>query len=61
MKIFLYPKDNYDACNTRPIHEICYFIGRILGKILLFGAGYCIGQVVRGLIQAFGIALPSLF
>ena len=41
--------------------EIGYFLGWLLGKILLLGGGYCIGQVIRGVLRIFGIVLPSIF
>lgn len=36
-------------------------VGWIAGKVLLFGLGYCAGQIIRGVLRAFGIILPSLF
>lgn len=43
-----FPEKNYT-----PIHEIAYIIGRVIGYALLFGGGFVIGQVIRGLIMAF--------
>ena len=36
-----------------PFHEIAYTIGRILGYVALFAAGFVGGQVIRGLFLAF--------
>ena len=34
------------------MHEIMYAIGRFIGLILMFGAGFVIGQVARGFVMA---------
>lgn len=35
-----------------PIHEVMYGIGRVIGYAALFGGGFVIGQVVRGIVLA---------
>jgi hypothetical protein len=33
-------------------HEIMYAIGRVIGFLLMFGAGVFMGQIIRGFIMA---------
>nr|WP_300789335.1 hypothetical protein [uncultured Acetatifactor sp.] len=41
------------------MHEIMYAIGRFIGLILMFGAGFVIGQVARGFVMALLYGPPA--
>ncbi len=35
--------------------EILYWIGRAIGWVTIFGIGFAVGSIIRGLLQGFGI------
>ena len=51
-KWYLVETDDYYVPGRRSYHvpQFCYTLGRIIGLLLMFGGGFVIGQVVRGLI-----------
>lgn len=59
MKIFY--REVESSYGKRTPTEIGYGLGWLLGKILLLGGGYCLGQILRGFLRAIGIVLPSIF
>lgn len=48
-------EDISDAISDISYHvpEVFYNIGRILGFVIMLGAGFFIGQVLRGVFNAF--------
>lgn len=52
MKRYYYDYEFETGKHYTGAHEIMYGIGRIIGYVLMFGGGFVIGQVVRGIVMA---------
>lgn len=48
MKIYRIFEDRVG--DITPWTEIAFTIGRIIGYILMFGAGFAIGSIIRGIV-----------
>ena len=55
MRIIEYIVEVKDNASVPDVEDVMYWFGRLVGYAMLFGVGYVVGSVIRGLLVGFGV------
>ena len=55
MRIIEYIVEVKDNASVPDVEDVRYWFGRLVGYAMMFGVGYVVGSVIRGLLVGFGV------